>query len=88
MARTVAYQPSEVVGRPKGRVWVAPHSDIYSFGKVCCFALTGRADPDHGDRVILSDAWNKLLDDMTAWIIAHRPSHAGLVVDRLAHLAR
>ena len=87
VARTIAYQPSEVVGRPKGHVWVGPHSDIYSFGKLCCFGLTGRADPDSGDRVILSDAWNSLLDDTTAWIIAQRPSHVAMVVDRLAQLA-
>jgi tetratricopeptide (TPR) repeat protein len=87
VARTIAYQPSEVVGRPKGHVWVGPHSDIYSFGKLCCFALTGRADPDSGDRVILSDGWNKLLNDLTAWILSQRPNHIGLVLDRLSNLA-
>lgn len=44
IARSLPYFPSEVVGRPKGMVWVGPHSDVYSFGRLCCFALTGRAD--------------------------------------------
>src|SRR5206468_11617535 len=41
VARSLPYAPSEVIGRPKGLVWVGPHSDIYSFGKLCCFVLTG-----------------------------------------------
>src|SRR5262249_19766031 len=69
VARTIAFAPVEVVGRPKGQVWVGPHSDIYSFGKLCAFALTGRPDPDGGDLVLLPEPWRQLLADCTAWTI-------------------
>ncbi len=82
--RTVAFSPQEVVGRPKGQVWVGPHSDVYNFGRLCAFALTGRPDPDSADRVILHDAWGKLIDDCTGWTIAARPSNFGPVLDQLA----
>src|SRR5262249_49018649 len=63
VARAVPYLPPEVVGKPKGQVWVGPHSDVFGFGKLCAFALTGKADPDGGDRVLLSEAWQQFLDD-------------------------
>ncbi|MGH7169542.1 MAG: tetratricopeptide repeat protein [Gemmataceae bacterium] len=86
VARTIAFAPVEVVGRPKGQVWVGPHSDIYSFGKLCAFALAGRADADGGDLLLLSEAWRQLLSDCTAWTIGARPEHLGLVLDRLSQL--
>jgi tetratricopeptide (TPR) repeat protein len=86
VARTVAYAPPEVVGKPKGQVWVGPHSDVYGFGRLCCFALTARPDPDAGDRVILSEGWADLLDAFANWVQAKRPEHFGLVLDRLSHL--
>ena len=88
VARTIAYSPPEVVGKPKGQVWIGPHSDVYGFGKLCCFALTGRPDPDGGDRVILSEPWKLLLDDLTGWTIGRRTPHLGVVIDRLSRLAR
>jgi tetratricopeptide (TPR) repeat protein len=87
VTRTLPYAPSEVVGKPKGQVWVGPHSDVYSFGKLCAFALTGRPDPGAGDRALLPEPWRQLLDDCTAWTIGRRPEHFGLVLDRLAALA-
>jgi tetratricopeptide (TPR) repeat protein len=87
VARTVAYAPPEVVGKPKGLVWVGPHSDLYSFGKLCAFALTGRPNPDGGDLVLLSEGWRGLLDACTAWTIGRRPPHIGVVLDRLSELA-
>jgi tetratricopeptide (TPR) repeat protein len=86
VARLLAYAPSEVVGRPKGQVWVGPHSDVYAFGKLCALALTGRPDPDSGDRVILSEQWCQLLDDATSWTIGRRLPHFGVVLDQLANL--
>ena len=56
VARTIAYAAPEVVGKPKGQVWVGPHSDVYAFGKLAAFALTGRPDPDGGDLVLLAGA--------------------------------
>jgi tetratricopeptide (TPR) repeat protein len=86
VARLVPYQPPEVVGKPKGQVWVGPHSDVFSFGKLSAFALMARPDPDAGDRVVLSDAWRDALDACTGWTIAQRPGHFGAVLDRLAEL--
>ncbi len=85
VSRIVPYSPPEVIGRPKGQVWVGPHSDIWSFGRLCAFGLTGKPDPDGGDRLLLGAAWQKLLNDCTAWTINRRPEHVGIVVDEIAH---
>lgn len=87
VTRTVAYSPPEVVGRPKGQVWVGPHSDVYNFGKLACFLLTGRPNPEAEDREHLSVAWNQFLDDCTAWTMGKRLAHFSAVLDRLGKLA-
>jgi tetratricopeptide (TPR) repeat protein len=84
VARLVPFAPPEVVGRPKGQVWVGPHSDLYSFGRLCAYGLTGRPDPDNADRLLLGEVWPKLLDECTAWTINRRPAHLGIVMDRIA----
>ncbi len=86
VARLVPFAPPEVVARPKGQVWVGPHSDVFAFGRLALFALTGKADPDAGDRVILNDFWRQLIDDCTHWIQSGRPAHISLVLDRLSQL--
>ncbi|HEY7327121.1 MAG TPA: tetratricopeptide repeat protein [Gemmataceae bacterium] len=86
VSRTVPFAPVEIVARPKGQVWVGPHSDIYSFGKLCAFALTGRADPDGDDLAHLTDAWRQLLAECTSWTIGRRPEHLGIVLDRLSQM--
>lgn len=86
VARLLAYAPPEVVSRPKGQVWVGPHSDFYSFGRVCAFGLTGRPDPDAADRLLMPEPWQKLLDDCTAWTINRRPSHIGIIIEQLTSM--
>ncbi len=86
VARTIAYAAPEVIGKPKGQVWVGPHSDVYAFGKLCAFALTGRPEPDGGDLVLLPEPWKRLLDDLTGWTIPRRLPHFGAVLDRLSQL--
>jgi tetratricopeptide (TPR) repeat protein len=86
VARAIPYLPSEVVGRPKGHVWVGPHSDVYGFGRLCAFALTGRPNPDRGDLVLLPEAWRRLLDDCCAWVQGRRLPHFGVVLETLAAL--
>ncbi len=84
VARSVAYAPPEVVGRPKGQVWVGPHSDIYSFGRLCAFALTGRPDPDGGDLIFLPEIWREVLGACCGWTIAARPPHFDVLLDLLS----
>ncbi|MHB1425057.1 MAG: tetratricopeptide repeat protein [Gemmataceae bacterium] len=93
VARTIAFAPIEVLGKPKGQAWIGPHSDIYSFGKVCAFALTGRADPPlhsplgtGGGDMVLPETWRQLLADCTAWTFGSRPEDFDLVLNRLSQL--
>jgi len=86
VARIVDFAPPEVIGKPKGQVWIGPHSDVYSFGKVCAFALLGRPDPDGSQRSVLSDAWNQFLDDCCHWIMGRRPADFSSVLTRLPML--
>lgn len=86
VARSLAYAPLELIGRPKGHVWVGPHSDIFSFGKLCALALTGRPDPDPEELEPVPSEWRQLIADCTAWTIAQRPANFGIVLDRLSQL--
>jgi tetratricopeptide (TPR) repeat protein len=86
VARTIAYAAPELLGKPKGQVWVGPHSDVYSFGKLSAFALTGHPDPDGGDLVLLPEGWKSLLPDLAAWPLLKRLPHFGAVLPCLAHL--
>jgi tetratricopeptide (TPR) repeat protein len=86
VVRAAPYLAPEVLGRPKGQVWVGPHSDVYGFGRLCAFALTGRPDPDAGDRQPLGAGWKELLEDCTAWVCRRRPADVGAVVERLGSL--
>ncbi|MGF1526958.1 MAG: SUMF1/EgtB/PvdO family nonheme iron enzyme [Candidatus Competibacterales bacterium] len=45
---TLAYAPPEQLGEMVG-VSVGPHSDLYSFGALCCRLLTGRPKPQGRD---------------------------------------
>jgi tetratricopeptide (TPR) repeat protein len=87
VARTIPFAPVEVVARPKGQVWVGPHSDIYSLGKLCAFALIGPPDSNGGELRRLPDPWRKLVADCTAWTTGARPEHLGLVLDQLSQLS-
>lgn len=84
VARALGYAPPEVSGRPKGMVWVGPHSDVFSFGKLCCFALTGRPEPGPD---AVPEAWREAVAEYTAWTITARPEHFGPVLERLSDLA-
>jgi serine/threonine protein kinase len=44
IAGTIDYAAPEQIGRLPG-VKVGPYSDVYGFGKTCCFALFGTAQP-------------------------------------------
>src|SRR5262245_34719795 len=88
VVQRLSYTPPELTGRPKGMVWVGPHSDIFAFGRICWFALTGRPEPGPGAELPpgVDEAWLRLVLDCTAWTIGTRPEHFGPVLDRLADL--
>jgi tetratricopeptide (TPR) repeat protein len=86
VARVIPYAPPEVVSRPKGQVWVGPHSDIWSFGRLCAFGLTGHPTPDSADRMLLPEGWQKLIESATSWTIAKRPTHTGILLDHISHI--
>ncbi|MFQ3650780.1 MAG: tetratricopeptide repeat protein [Gemmataceae bacterium] len=83
VARLKGYLPPELTGRPKGNVWLGPHSDFYSFGRLCAFLLTGKPDPDTADQLLLPENWSTLLNLCTGWTIHRRPAHAGPILDLL-----
>lgn len=83
VARLKGYLPPELTGRPKGNVWLGPHSDFYSFGRLCALMLTGKPDPDTADRMLLPENWAALLNQCTGWTIQRRPGHAGPILDGL-----
>ncbi len=87
VTRMVGYLAPEVIGRPKGHVWVGPHSDIYALGQLCLFAMTGRVDAGIAEMHRLTDDWHKLLDHCTAWTINRRPASMDLVMTALEALA-
>jgi tetratricopeptide (TPR) repeat protein len=88
VSQRLAYAPPEVTGRPKGMVWVGPHSDVFVFGRLCWFALTGRPEPSPGAELPpgVAEAWLRLVCDCAAWTLSARPEHFGPVLDRLSEL--
>ncbi|MFO0879262.1 MAG: tetratricopeptide repeat protein [Gemmataceae bacterium] len=84
VAHLIPFAPPEVVGRPKGQVWVGPHSDLFNLGRLCAFGLTGKPEPSRADCLLVPEAWRNLISSCTAWRIQARPDHAGAVLDRLA----
>lgn len=83
VARLKGYLPPELTGRPKGHVWLGPHSDFYAYGRICALLLTGKPDPDTADRLLLPENWGAILSMCSGWTINRRPSHAGPILDQL-----
>src|SRR5581483_5369088 len=68
IAGTLEYGAPEQMGKLKG-VPVGPYSDVYGFGKTCCFALFGTAQPTYHH-------WQKLprhLADLLGRCLAEQP---------------
>ena len=84
VARTIPFAPPEVVGRPKGQVWVGPHSDIYSFGKLCRLRPDRPARPRRRRPPLLPDAWQTTARRLHRLDDQPPAAHFGIVVDRMA----
>ena len=81
----------EVVGKPKGQVWVGPHSDVYSLGKLSAFALTGKADPESARQGAAFHAGfgQRLADGLRRHgLRPPRLAHVGLVLEQLERPVR
>jgi formylglycine-generating enzyme required for sulfatase activity/tRNA A-37 threonylcarbamoyl transferase component Bud32 len=81
VAGTIRYAPPEQMGRlrdGKGRpVPVGPYSDVFAFGKLCCYALFKTTEPKsrHWDSSPEHLAWKPLLEKCIEEELEHR--HAG-----------
>lgn len=64
-----------------------PHSDVYSFGRLCYFALLGTPEPDDEQKDALPPAWKKLLGQCTARNLARRVPNFPTLLKRLGQLA-
>jgi tetratricopeptide (TPR) repeat protein len=82
VAGTLDYAAPEKLGRLEGTA-VAPHSDVYSFGKTCYFALLKTPEPDDEEKEGLHPFWRKLLGGCTARGVAKRLPDFGAVIERL-----
>jgi tetratricopeptide (TPR) repeat protein len=63
-----------------------PHSDVYSFGRLCYFALLGTPEPDDEQKDMLPPAWKKLLGQCTARNLARRIPNFPTLLKRLTQL--
>jgi serine/threonine protein kinase len=85
VAGTVLYAAPEQMGRLPG-VSVGPYSDVYGFGKTCCYALFQTPQPvlPHWRRV--PEELGELLSSCIADSPEERPAHFGALLARLAQL--
>jgi Protein kinase domain len=74
---TSAYTaPEQLPGEPPGTV-ASPSVDVYSFGRLCYYALAGTPTPDAAQQGRLPPFWRDLLEDCTARQPARRPADGG-----------
>jgi tetratricopeptide (TPR) repeat protein len=83
---TLPYLAPEQLGIVDGTA-AGPSSDVYSFGRLCYFALLGTAEPDDDERDTLPPPWRKLLGLCTARNLARRLPSFQAVLKRLGQLA-
>jgi tetratricopeptide (TPR) repeat protein len=83
---TLPYLAPEHLGLGDG-VAPGPASDVYSFGRLCYFALLGTPEPDDDEKETLPLAWRKLLSPCTARSVARRLPHFQAVLKRLSQIA-
>jgi formylglycine-generating enzyme required for sulfatase activity len=85
VAGTLLYAPPEQMGQ-RPDVPVGPYSDVYAFGKTCCYALFQTTEPKkrHWDKVSAELA--DLLDRCTDQDVRHRIQNFDGVLQALAAL--
>ncbi|MGF1528150.1 MAG: protein kinase, partial [Candidatus Competibacterales bacterium] len=88
IAGTIDYAAPEQLGRLPG-VSVGPHSDLFGFGALCCYALTSTPNPgrlDWPQSDAPEDLMN-LLDSCRAQDVKRRPASFAEVVKQLRAIA-
>lgn len=62
------------------------HSDVYSYAKICCFALFGTPEPDDEEKEKLPASWRRMLGLCLRRKVEHRLTDFTAVLDQLAHI--
>jgi tetratricopeptide (TPR) repeat protein len=63
-----------------------PHSDVYSFGRLCYFALLGTPEPDDEQKGALPGGWRKLLGHCTSRNLTRRLPNFQAIIKRLSQV--
>lgn len=82
LAGTLDYAAPEQMGRLAGTA-VGPYSDVYSFGKTCCYSLFKKTSPLARDWKTVPQGMTELLDDCLSDAPQQRPQSAAVVLKRL-----
>ncbi len=88
VAGTLRYAPPEQMGEWKQQgksVPVGPYSDVYAFGKLCCFALFKTTEPRQRNWASSPEhaAWQPILEGCLDHDLAHRTRSFDPIVDWL-----
>jgi hypothetical protein len=83
IAGTVTFAPPEQMGRGPRDVRVGPYSDVFSFGKLSCFALFKTTEPKGRHWETVGKELQKLLEDCTDEDVQYRPRDFQAVLQRL-----
>ncbi|MHB1423099.1 MAG: bifunctional serine/threonine-protein kinase/formylglycine-generating enzyme family protein [Gemmataceae bacterium] len=71
VAGTIEYAPPEQMGKLKG-VKPGPYSDVYAFGKMCCYALFKTTEPKNRHWATVSKDLHEMLEQCTEQELEHR----------------
>jgi formylglycine-generating enzyme required for sulfatase activity len=71
VAGTVKYAPPEQMGETRG-VKPGPYSDVYAFGKVCCYALFKTTEPKKRHWAAVPQELHEMLEGCTEQELTHR----------------
>jgi len=71
VAGTIEYAPPEQMGKLKG-VKPGPYSDVYAFGKVCCYAMFKTTEPKNRHWTVIPKELHEMLEACTEQELQHR----------------
>ena len=71
VAGTIKYAPPEQMGEMRG-IKAGPYSDVYAFGKTCCFAMFTTTEPKKRHWEAIPGALHEMLEGCTEQELQHR----------------